>query len=169
MKKTSLLPLVIIVATFLIIPIAFWFYSSKDSEGNIQGAKTKSDTPGIIVKIKSNNGTWDLNKYLCVNKEECLESLISGRSLETTSGGIVEGKYITIKYTSDWDSYEYLKVFVKPGWGSTIRKFNASLVSSVSGVYIESFTYGGLDYDVVLVPIKSIENTLLEVSEFSDL
>ncbi len=169
MKKTSLLPLVIIVATFLIIPIAFWFLTSKNSDGNIQGAKTKGDSAGVIVNIKSSQGTWDLNKYLCKSEKECLESLVAGKSLETISGGVVENKLITIKYASDWDSYEFLKIFVKPGWGSTLRKFDASLVNGVSEVYMESFVYGESDYDVVLVPIKNIKDTLLEVATFSDL
>lgn len=169
MKKTSLLPLVIVIATFLIIPIAFWFLTSKNTDGNIQGAKTKSGSAGVVIDIKSSQGTWDLNEYLCKNIDECLESLFSGKPLETISGGVVGDKFITIKYVSEWDSYEFLKIFVKPGWGSTIRKFNASLSNDVSGAYIERFIYGGSDYDVVLVPIKDIKDTLLEIATFSDL
>ena len=69
MKKSNLIPLILVVSTFLILPIAFFFFNSKNG-GNVQGAKTEANKKGIILKITSNDGTWDMTKYLCTTKDE---------------------------------------------------------------------------------------------------
>ncbi len=168
MKKSSLVPLIVIVATFLVIPIVFWALTFKKTDENIQGARTKIGAAGVLVKINSTYGTWDMAKYLCKTRDECLESLVSGKILETTSGGGVEDQFVSVRYTKDWDSYEFLKMFVKPGWGSSVRKFYASLTENISRSFVENFTYNGMDYEVVIVPVKGIGDTLLEVAKFSD-
>jgi hypothetical protein len=50
MKKSNLIPLVLVVSTFLILPVAFFFLNSKNS-GNVQGVKTQASKKGIILKI----------------------------------------------------------------------------------------------------------------------
>lgn len=168
MKKSSLLPLAFIVGMFLVTPVVFWLFTSKSASENIKGAKNTGELTGVLVKIVSSRGTWDLNEYLCKDKEECLSTLFSGKSLDTTSGGVVDGKYISIKYSQEWDSYGFLKIFVKPGWGSVVRKFNAFLTSNTEGVLKDNLVYGGSDYDVVLIPVNLVKTSLIEAASFSD-
>lgn len=55
MKKKVSVTLIIIVAVFLVVPIAFWLlYSGKNSD-DVKGAKTGA--PGLIVKVISKNGS----------------------------------------------------------------------------------------------------------------
>lgn len=168
MRKSSLIPLALIISVFLILPIAFWFINSKNSNENVQGVKTRSDVKGVIVKVYSNYGTWDMAKYICKTKEECLSSLVSGKNLDTTSGGVVEEHFVTIEYSQDWNNYEFLKVFVKPGWGSQTRTFKTSVLGGVSGVSVNRVSSGGANYDVILIQLNNIGGELLEAASFSD-
>jgi len=168
MKKSSLLPIAFIVSTFLVLPIAFWFLNSKNTDGVVGGAKTKSDSKGIIVKVSSNYGTWEMSKYLCKTKEECLSSLISGKSLDITGGGIVEDQDVSILYTSDWDDYSYLKIFIKPAWGSQARQFIASYPQGFSSVLVDTISSEGSEINVILVPLDRLNDTSVEVAKFTD-
>lgn len=169
MKKTSVLPLILIVTVFLVIPIVFWVVSFRSTDDNIQGARTKNGDAGASVLVSSKYGTWDLVKYLCQTREECVGSLTSGRVLDTTSGGVTDRQSVVIKYSKDWDSYKFLKVFVKSGWGSSLREFQVSLAGNASGSYVEDVVYNGINYKVVIVPIDIISGSLMEIAEFSDL
>lgn len=169
MKKSSLIPLVFIISLFLIVPATFWVLTSKTSNENVQGVSIKSDTKGVLVRVDSNYGNWDMAKYLCKDKETCEVSLISGKGLDTTSGGQVKNGDVAVEYTADWKDYQYLKIYVRSGWGSQVRDFSVSKIGSVPGMTIEKMTYGGSDYSVVFIPLDSIGETLLPTVRFSDL
>ena len=169
MKKSSFIPLVLIIAFFLSVPVAFWVITMRNSNENVRGVGTQANTEGVLVKITSEYGNWDMAKYLCKSKDECLLSLVSGKGLDTTSGGSVKDRDIVIEYTNDWVGYEYLKIFLRAGWSSQVREFKATKLSSIPGMTIEKMTYGGSDYNVVLVPITGSETTLLHTASFSDL
>jgi hypothetical protein len=166
MKKASVLPIVIIVATFLIIPVFFWIINFGNSKGNIQGIETGSS--GLSIKIISKDGAWDLSKYLCKDKNECIESLTSGKSLDKTSGGGVYDQEVGIKYSSDWDQYQYIKVFVEPGWGSADRNFMVSVNESIQGIFTHSFEIGSITYNVAVIPLSEIQKSVSNAVTFSD-
>ena len=168
MRKSSLLPIALIISVFLVLPVAFFLLNSKNTDGVVRGAKTKSDSKGIIVKVSSNYGTWEMSKYLCKTKEECLASLASGKSLDTTGGGIVENYDVFISYTSDWDNYSYLKVFIKPAWGSQARQFIASYPQGFSSVSVDSISSEGSKINVILVPLGRLDDSSVEVAKFTD-
>jgi hypothetical protein len=169
MKKGSLIPLVFIVSLFLIVPAAFWLLTSKTSNENVQGVSTKSGAKGVLVRIDSNYGNWDMVKYICKDKATCETSLIAGKGLDTTSGGQVNNEDVTVEYTPEWKDHQYLKVYVRSGWGSQVRSFNASKIGSVPGMTIENMTYGGSDYSVVFIPLDAVAEKLLPTVRFSDL
>jgi len=169
MKKSSFIPLVFIVSLFLIVPVSFWMLTSKPSNDNVRGATIKSDVKGILVKVDSNYGNWDMSKYLCKSIDDCSSSLVSGKGLDTTSGGTIKDRDIAIEYTSDWADYSYLKIYVRSGWGSQVRDFKVTKLGNVSGMVIQNMTYGGSDYSVVLIPITNLGKSLLPTVRFSDL
>jgi len=167
MKKFSLLPLIIIVAVFLAVPVTFWaLSSSKNSSDDVRGVKT--GVFGLIIEVSSKNGFWDMSEYLCKDREECLESLQSGKFLEKTSGGGVDDQYVTLRYSSDWGSYQYLKIYVEPGWGSMERDFNASLKEHVENSSVEKLNSNGNEYEIVLVPTAGLDSNIFDVARFSD-
>lgn len=92
-----------------------------------------------------------------------------GKGLDTTSGGTIKNRDIAIEYTSDWADYTYLKIFVRSGWGSQVRDFKITKLGNVSEMVIQSMTYGGVDYNVVFVPISDLGSSLLSTVRFSDL
>lgn len=168
MRKSSFLPLALILFVFLILPVAFWFFNSKVDEGTVRGAKIKSDSQGIVIKVSSNYGTWEMSKYLCKTKDECLLSLTSGKSLDKVGGGVVENQDVAILYDSSFKDYSFLKVFIKPAWGSQARKFIASSVQNSSQVSIEDILSNDYEYSVVIIPTSSLENSLEDIARFTD-
>ncbi len=166
MKKSSPFPIIIIVLAFILIPIVFWYVTFRDGSENIQGAKTEAF--GLLINVKSENGTWDMYKYICKDRGECLESLTSGKALGKTSGGGGEDQFVSLRYSPDWESYEILKIFVSPGWGSIERYFSATFNQDVAGSSVERFEQGGDEYTAVFIPVKILQNTLVESLVFSD-
>ncbi|MBW6441551.1 hypothetical protein K0B04_01405 [Patescibacteria group bacterium] len=151
---------------FLVIPVAFWFFTFSEGNDDVQGVRTGS--LGVVVKVESKEGSWDMSKFLCKDRAGCLESLNSGKALEKTSGGGLEDQVVTVRYSSDWSQYEFLKIYIEPGWGSIQREFKASLTNEVQGSLIETVTFGGVEYNVVLIPTSVLESGLFEVATFSD-
>ena len=153
MRKKISFPLIAIILLFLVIPIAFWFFSTKRVSDDVKGVET--DFSGLVVKVVSKNGSWDMFKYLCENRDQCAESLNSGKFLDKTSGGGGENdQFVTIKYSPDWKSYEFIKIYVESGWGSTDRVFKVSLSDSIPGSFIGKFSYGERDYETVIIPVS---------------
>lgn len=166
MKKTSFLPLIIIVATFLVIPVVYWLVTFDKSSDNVQGVKT--GIYGISINVISKNGAWDMSKYLCKDKEECLESLTSGKLLEKTSGGGVNDQSVTLRHSSDWESYEFLKIFVLPGWGSMDRNFEINPTEKYQGLFVEPYPYSGKEVRALIIPTGGLNTELFEVATFTD-
>lgn len=168
MRKSSFLPLALILCVFLILPVAFWFFNSNVDKGDVQGAKVKSDSKGVIIKVSSNYGTWEMSKYLCKTKDECLLSLTSGKSLDTIGGGVVENQDVAILYDESFKEYSFLKVFIKPAWGSQARNFTASSIRGSSQSSIENISSNDSVYNVVIIPVSSLENSLEDIARFTD-
>ncbi len=167
MNKKSLLPMILIFVVFMVIPVVFWVVSSdKKNSEDVKGAKTGSS--GAVVKITSKNGSWDMYKYLCKNSSECLESISSGKMVEKTSGGGVEDQFVSLGYSSDWSDYEFLKIYVEPGWGSVERTFSASKSDGLDDVVVKNIDNNGNNYQVVLIPTKILEQTNFEIASFAD-
>lgn len=167
MNKRSILPMILIFIVFMFVPVAFWVVSSnKENSDDIKGATT--GISGAVVKIISKNGSWDMYKYLCKDSMECLESVSSGKMVEKTSGGGVEDQLVNLGYSSDWSDYEFLKIYVEPGWGSIERIFSASKSYGFDNILVKNIDNNGNNYQVVLMPINILEQTNFEIVSFSD-
>jgi hypothetical protein len=168
MRRGSMWPLLLIVALFLIIPLGYWYLSSRSSMKNVKGAKISEIENGVYVVVNSNAGTWDLNSYLCKSKPECLESLTFGVKLETKSGGRSLGYEVNLVYEDQWSDYSFLKIFVKPGWGVQSRAFRVIDPGVVKGASSEKIDLDNMTYEVVLIPIKELKTGFFKGAEFSD-
>jgi hypothetical protein len=166
MRKNPPIPLVIIFLAFVVIPVAFWWFTFKKPSNDVRGVATGSS--GVLVKIVSKNGAWDMSKYLCEDISICMESLTSGKSLEKTSGGGGSDQSLVIRPTSDWSPYEYVKIFAKSGWGSRERFFTASFTENIKEGLVKKFNFGGNTYEAVILPIDLLTAQLLESVIFSD-
>jgi hypothetical protein len=164
---------VLFISVFLAIPILYFFYTQPPA--NLEGESVKgvrsgeiSENGGVSLVVSSSFGTWDLYEYLCVSMDECLSGLMSGKEWSTVSGGTTDGHEVNITFPPTWEEYEYLKVFVLPGWGSSSRSFN---VSGSESLIVEPYTYEGGTYSVGLIPLRSEDgaakgSVFVELSDF---
>jgi hypothetical protein len=168
MRKGSVWLLLLIVAAFLMIPLGYWYLNYRASVKNVMGAKVSEIEDGVYIVVNSNTGTWDLNSYLCKTKQECLESLTSGVKLETKSGGRALSYEVDLVYENQWSSYAFLKVFIKPGWGTQGRPFNVIDPGTVKGASSEKINLDNVTYEVVLIPVVDLKSGFFKGAEFSD-
>lgn len=145
--------LLLFVAGFLIIPLGFWFVSK---QGNVQGIKTDTPAQGVAVQIVSQGDSWDLYEYLCETREECVESLTSGKRWESVHGGVTAGSNVFIRYNDVLKDYKYMRVAVKQSKGGYLGIRQGAEVARVEGT------------QVFLVPIESLTNNTAKTLEFSD-
>ncbi|MBP7786062.1 hypothetical protein KA062_02300 [Patescibacteria group bacterium] len=166
MSKRSIFPAILIFVVFMVVPVAFWIISTNKNSEDVKGAKT--GISGAVIKIISKNGSWDMYKYLCKDSTECLESVSSGKMVEKTSGGGVEDQFVNLGYSSDWANYEFLKIYVEPGWGSIERLFSATKSDGFDNVAVRNIENNGKNYQVILIPTNILEQTDVEIVSFSD-
>jgi len=166
MRRSSALPLIIIIATFLIIPVAFWIINFQRSDNDVKGANIGGS--GIVIKIKSEGGAWDMSKFLCADKNQCVESLTSGKILDKTSGGGIDDQEVGVGYSSDWEKYKYVKIFVEPGWGSEDRVFSVSMNGGLSDSFTHEFEVGSVVYKTAIFSISDLERNIINAAVFSD-
>jgi hypothetical protein len=167
MNKGFSLPIVLIVALFLSLPVMFFVFSSRSSMPKVKGVATTSNV-GFDVQISSGKGTWDLFEFLCTTKEECSSSLTSGKRLETISGGQVKTYDVVVEPDQAWNEYKYIKLFVKPGWGSPFRTFTVANKAQIPNVEFVTLTEGNGSYNAIIIPISSVQNSFYSPINFSD-
>jgi len=164
MRRGSTLPLVMVLVLFLMVPLGFWFFYSRNSQDNVKGANVSGITNGMYVTVSSTGGTWDLVRYLCKGRSECVGSLSSGLQLETISGGNAQKYQVAFSYESGWDQYAFLKIYLKPGWGSHERTFDINNIGTIPGTTVEVLD----KQQVVLIPLAPIKSGFFKSSDFSD-
>ncbi len=167
MNKGFSLPIVLIVALFISLPVMFFFFSTRATAPNVKGAFTTANV-GFDVQISSNKGTWDLFEFLCTTKEECTTSLTGGKRLETIGGGQVKTYDVVVEPDQAWNDYKFIKLFVKSGWGSPFRTFSVSDPAQIPGAEVTKITEGLSDYNIILLPITSVQNSFYTSINFTD-
>lgn len=163
-----------VLALFLFIPSAYFLYiysSGIKEEKEVKGASVSEiniPEKGLSVNVSSKVGTWEMYQYLCDTKDDCLESLMSGTRLGTVGGGVVSDYTIKVVPNSLWEGKEYLKLFIKSGWGSPARSFKVTDIGGVPGTEVENTTYEGITYELLLVPADDVTNFFYNSGSFSD-
>lgn len=167
MNKGFSLPIVLILALFISLPVIYFVFSARASAPKVKGTSTAANV-GFDVQISSTKGTWDLFEYLCATKDECTKALAGGKRLETISGGQASTYDVVVEPSQDWSAYKYIKLFVKPGWGSPFRSFSVDNTAQISGAEFITLTEGQSAYNAILVPISSIQDKFYTSINFSD-
>ena len=174
-RGVSALVLLILVFGLITVPAYIWHSgnSSKNLQNkDVQGASVVgglSTKPGFSVSVKSSSSTWDLLEYLCVSVDECTNTLNSGRRLGTVSGGKTDLHEVVVEYSPEWDSYDYVKYFVKSGWYASGDVFEITDIGNVPGSAKYEISEDGSLYDVVLTPVSSVQDNFYTSATFSDL
>jgi len=171
MRNGFSMPLVFI-AVITSALLVVWIFSAprSSSSENVRGSSTDylENRVGLSVFINADSSTWDLVEYLCETLPECKESLTSGRRWATLSGGEVSMHEVVIEKSALWDGYSYLKLYVKPRWGSFGKGFKVESLGNVpnSNVYVVS--HGNETYETVIIPLKEVSSAYYRSALFSD-
>lgn len=169
-KNGFSLVLFIVLSIFVISPVVFLLtFPNKEDKESVKGVSTQAYSNGVLVTVSSAEGTWDLSKYLCDDRETCLENLTSGKELSTVSGGAVTDHSVYVENTSLWEDYSFIKIFVRNGWGTSGANFVVTDLGSVEGTLREAVSYKNNSYDVVLIPISSVKRGPVKGPVFSNL
>lgn len=169
-------PLFIVIALLLLtIPAYYWlrinnlnFSSSGENVRGVKSIGTPYHKPGFSVSVSTDVETWDLVEYLCNTREECLESISSGRRLGTVSGGPTELHEVFVEYMPSWNDYSYIKYYVRSGWYATQKNFRIAKLGDVPGATKETITDGGVTYEVVLAPVPDLKDAFFVSAHFTD-
>ncbi|MFA6981868.1 MAG: hypothetical protein WC243_02510, partial [Patescibacteria group bacterium] len=158
--------LAIIVTVVLTSSLVGWVVYSNSNTPKVKGVSSSGDVikPGFSVDVASNRGTWDLYVFLCEKKETCLEGLETGVRWITRGGGKTVDSEVFVEARNSWDKYDYIKVFVKPGWGSEERKFTPVK----ENVPLEVQTQTINDVETILLPTEVFAADFYKVAKFSD-
>jgi len=56
MRKGSILPVLLIVTTFLLIPLVYWYFNYSKMKNNIKGIQSGAGDNGFYITIDSTSG-----------------------------------------------------------------------------------------------------------------
>ncbi len=160
----------IVVLFVLFLLIAAYFGYTMFPNSNIKGATSimaKNLKPGFGVEVASIQGTWDLNIYLCEEKDVCTAAVDSGYRWKTIGGGTTEGKGVVAEAADVWKNYNYVKVFVAPGTGSPVREFDLKL--NTTSIAVEKLTFGeDYKYNALVFPVEQLFLDFYNLATFTD-
>jgi hypothetical protein len=163
---------VLLTLLFLLLPVIFLYTFNSNSAINVRGTTSKIPNNSLSVRVKSPNSSWDLQQYLCKHKDDCQTSLESGKRYATVSGGKTQNQLVIINRIENVEDYKYLKVFVKPSWGSNSSGYTVTSSNSLSVLSAEKLTVeeNNLNYEILLIPLDSFSNITetLESIEFKE-
>lgn len=156
------------IIIFISVPLVFIYTSTRQNK-NVKGAQTKISEiqNGFLVYVTSKANIWDLNEYLCVSEDECLSSLDSGKKWSVISSGPAQNHEIIVQATKEWDSYKYIKIFVKSSYAGVASSLKPELLSQ-EGASVHEISYQNQTYSVVMVDIEKVKLGVHQISRFID-
>ncbi len=169
MQRGIAAPILIILFGLLAVAVVgYWTIGNRNVDPNqkVKGASTTSVQEGFSILITSKS-TWDLSEYLCGGKE-CIEGVDSGKRFATVSGGATENHEVAIGYSKEWEQYEFVKLYVRSGWGASSTPFTILQGSNLSNLGAEIKTLDS-NINVLIIPTKSVKDNFVDsVATFSD-
>lgn len=171
-KGSSGLLVTILIAFLVALPITFWVVSKSLSEdASVKGAATieeQNAKPGFLVNIVANSGGWELVEYVCTSLDQCTSSATSGSRWASVGGGQTAGHQVVVDYSGDLESYTYMKLLVKSGWGDSLKSFKISDAGAVPNSKTYTLKSDTATYDVVIFPLIAVKDVFYTSATFSD-
>lgn len=162
MRKGFTVPLILVLVLVLImVPLIFWISTNNfnaSSSSDVMGVADAKDSnkSGFSVTVNSDVGVWDLLQTACKTLDECKESVTSGKRVSTASGGVGYNNTVNVYKDPSWTDYNFLKLYVRAGWGSSTVGFNLEKAGDVPGLEITNMSESSASYDVAIVPLTSL-------------
>jgi hypothetical protein len=171
MNKGLSMPLILILVLIILLPLSYLFFSKEMglfTPKNVKGATTEvARDPGLSFTVVS-SGTWDLSQYLCATLKECSSSVQSGKRIGSIGGGKTSAYEVYLKASEEWKQYSFLKIVVRPGWGTDRAVFSVSDLGSVEGTIRETFKDGSNVMEAVIVPLSEVNGSFFRSAVFTD-
>jgi hypothetical protein len=159
---------------FISLPLLLWHAIFKENAVTrpiVKGASSvNSSRNGVEINVVSLMGSFDLYQFVCPSKEECEKELLGGKKYAVVSGGKSDeaGKSIFVENSDLLDEFEYMKIFVRSGWGSASTPYSIKSIQSVEGAYITDISDSGSKYSAVVFPLKTLSEGRSGPINFSD-
>jgi hypothetical protein len=163
---------IFVLIAFLGVVAAIGFFvsprNSNEDEvlGTAQATSSAVTRSGFSVVVNSQNNSWDFFEFLCSSYEECVESLTSGYQLSIISGGQTEGYEIFVEPSADWDSYKFIKYYVRPAWSGSQSVYSPKTLEPVDGMQTHTFEENGVQ--AVVAPLTPFTSQFYHTTSFSD-
>lgn len=167
--------LLLLVGLFLVFSTLFWIVSNNvsvtETDPSVKGTSTKSETyskPGLSVFVTSSGGTWELVELLCKDYDSCVSSLDYGKRFGTSGGGTATSQEVFIQYDPQWADYQYLKLYVRPSFGSKSIYYKPQSLGDVPETKIVALKAMAQEVQAVLVPLSGVKDKYLRSASFTD-
>lgn len=170
MQKGFSLPLILFIISLTIVGGIVYVEFSQRSIEQVRGAKDAGlGMRGFSVNISS-SGPWDLYEYLCKDKEECVRSFSSGSVRTTMSGDTTLEHELVIPYSESWKDYDYIKIYVRPVWGTGQKDFLIADSSEQFSSFVSVLQQEELSVQSMIMPLEMFEQQFFSgIAEFSNL
>lgn len=167
MRKGFSALFVVIMVFFIAAPFVFYYVVSREKTGVKGASSSVTVKEGFSVTLNSAQGTWDLYEYGCSTLEECTGGLFSGKKLSIISGGKISDHTVGFSKSLLSEDSQFIKLFVKPGWGSMQRDFNL-LPNAGQFIKVVEFTSEGAMINALIVPRGAFDSGYFSAGTFSD-
>lgn len=163
---------ILVLIAFLAVVGAIGFFVSPQKNnqdevlGSAQATSSAVTRSGFSVVVNSSESAWDFFEFLCTTYEECTQSLTSGFQLSIISGGPTQGYEIFVEPSRDWESYKFIKYYVKPTWTGSSALYTPSALELVQGSQTHTFDSTGVQ--AVIVPLEPFKTQFYHATSFSD-
>jgi len=168
MQKGFSRPLVLLLLAFcgaLLFLIAYKKPSSSPYVKGVTSSVVPNSTPGFTLDVISTEGTWNVFVYLCENTEVCIESADSGKFWRVFGGGRTPHHTVVVPAQDVWKDFRFVKVFAKPGWGSSARTFAVAKNTVSFDLNIHEVPQG---YDVLIFPTSAVSSESFKIAKVFD-
>jgi hypothetical protein len=155
-------PIVLIISTiFISLPVLFLFLTTRQHDGSVKGISDieTQKRNGIAIQIESTQGNWDLYEYKCNTKEECTSGLFNGVKVYMISGGKSSAQVIHVDKPIDLGDAKYIKMFVRPAWGSSTRSFKTTVKPDLE-IVETNISFDKSVYSVIIFPTSVFDSTV---------
>jgi hypothetical protein len=154
---------------FIILPVICWYIFYVKPSQNVKGlSTTRLEGDGFLLDLKSELGSWNAYIFHCFTKEECVQSLTSGKQASVISGDITDSKLIKLSKDASLDGVKYLKIYVDAGLNSQSRIYKILYTSASSKIL--KFASGNSYIEALIVDLSKLEkgSGYIKAGAFSD-
>jgi len=168
MRKGIAAPTILLVVVLFSVAGIVAFSLGNNKETAVKGTSSKKpvdEKSGFVFEVNSSS-TWEMLEYLCNSESECRSGPTSGKRWGTVGGGEASMKNILVPFEEEWQSYKFMKVYMKPSLSASGGLFKVNLFDAAVGAKKIAVGDDTQDYDAVLIPLASPISGQIKIASF---